>query len=112
MCSLDYVGYSTVRLGFRRPPEQLRPRELHHSGGRQRPNQPITVDGWVRERTPYPSNQPPWDSDVWFHVSDNSGWVTFAGVRATPTTPDPLGGYGKGTSPAPLDISCDGTYRN
>jgi hypothetical protein len=23
MCSLDYVGYSTVRLGFRRPPEQL-----------------------------------------------------------------------------------------
>ena len=23
MCSLDYVGYSTVRPGFRRPPEQL-----------------------------------------------------------------------------------------
>ena len=76
------------------------------------PNQLITVDGWVRERTPYPSNQPPWDSDAWFHLADNSGWVTFAGVRATPTTPDPQGGYGPGSSPAPLDSRCAGTFRS
>jgi hypothetical protein len=76
------------------------------------PNQLITVDGWVRTRTPYPSNQPPWDSDVWFHLADNGGWVTFAGVRAVPTTPDPQGGFGPGSSPAPLASSCAGTYRN
>jgi len=28
------------------------------------PNELITVDGWVRTRSPYTSNTPPWDSEV------------------------------------------------
>jgi hypothetical protein len=76
------------------------------------PNQLITVDGWVRTRSPYLSNQSPWDSDVWFHLADNGGWVDFAAVRAVATTPDPQGGFGAGSSPAPLASSCAGTYRD
>lgn len=76
------------------------------------PNQIVTVNGWVRTRTPYTSNQPPWDSDAWYHLADNSGWVTYAGVRSTPTTPNPSGGSGKGTAAAPLDSTCSGTYRS
>ena len=74
------------------------------------PNELITVDGWVRTRAPYPSNQPPWDSDVWFHLANGAGWVTFAGVRADPTDPS-AGNFGDGSSPAPVDPDCAGSYR-
>lgn len=75
------------------------------------PNEVITVDGWVRTRTPYPTNTPPWNSDAWFHLKNGAGWVTFAGVRSTPTDPSD-GNYGAGSSPAPLDPDCQGTYRS
>lgn len=75
------------------------------------PNERVAVDGWVRTRSPYPSNSPPWDSDVWFHLANNAGWVTFAGVRANPTDPSTSGNFGEGTSPAPTDSDCAGTFR-
>ena len=76
------------------------------------PNELIAVDGWVRIRSPYPSNTSPWNSDAWFHLADNSGWVSFAGVRADPTTPDETGGFSEdGGRPVPLSDDCSGTLR-
>ena len=74
-------------------------------------NQLVTVDGWVRTRSPYLSNAPPWDSDVWYHLANGGGWVSFAGVRAVPTTPGPRGNFDPGSSPAPVDNRCAGTPR-
>ena len=75
-------------------------------------NELITLDGWVKAQSPYAGgNTPPWDADVWFHLADGSGWVTFAGVRAAATVPDPEGGFGPGSDPVPLDPTCQGTYR-
>lgn len=79
--------------------------------GNYDPNQLIPVDGWVRTRAPYPSNTPPWNSDVWFHVADESGWVSFAGVRADATSPDPSGHDPDGGRPAPTDPDCSGSVR-
>ena len=75
------------------------------------PNKQFAVNGWVRTQAAYPHNSPPFDNDVWFHVADDSGWVSFAGVRADPTTPvedpfDPEGGR-----PAPIDEECSGSVR-
>lgn len=50
-------------------------------------NELVAIDGWVRTRAAYPTNSPPWNSSVWFHLADDSGWVSFAGVRAEPTPP-------------------------
>lgn len=75
------------------------------------PNELITVDGWVRTRSPYPSNSAPWDSDAWFHLTNGAGWVTFAGVRSDPTDPSTAGNFGEGSSPAPTDPDCAGSYR-
>ena len=60
---------------------------------------------------PFIDNTPPCDADVWFHLADDSGWVTFAGVRAAATVPDPESGFGPGSDPVPLDPSCQGSYR-
>jgi len=70
------------------------------------PNQTIAVDGWVHGRVAYPNNQPPWNSDVWFHVADG-GWVSFAGVRALATSNDPTGLAGGGPEAA-APPSCEG----
>jgi hypothetical protein len=75
------------------------------------PNELLTVDGWVRTRSPYPSNPAPWDSDAWFHLANGAGWVSYAGVRADPTDPSTAGNFGEGSSPAPLDPVCAGSYR-
>lgn len=53
-----------------------------------------------------PREHPAWNSDVWFHLADNSGWVTFAAVRADPTVPDPSGFSPDGGRPALTDESC------
>lgn len=74
-------------------------------------NTHLTVDGWVRTRAPYPENPSPWDSDVWFHLSDSSGWISFAGVRADPTPYDPTGLDPNGGRPAPTPAECSGTVR-
>lgn len=76
------------------------------------PNELIAVDGYVRTRAAYPSNPAPFNSDVWFHVADGSGWVSYAAVRADPTTMDPTGMSDDGGRPVPLDPECSGSYRN
>jgi hypothetical protein len=48
------------------------------------------VNGYVHGDVAWPLNSAPWNSDIWFHVADG-GWVSFAGVRAVPTTYDPTG---------------------
>jgi hypothetical protein len=87
------------------------PRRAATQVGSFSPNELVPVDGWVRSQVAYPHNSPPFDSDVWFHLADDSGWVSFAGVRADPTTPaedpyDPDGGR-----PAPIPEECSGTFR-
>jgi hypothetical protein len=74
------------------------------------PNQIVTVDGWARGRSPYITNTVPWNTEAWFHLANDDGWVTFAGVRANPTSKDPTN-TGPGSDPAPLDASCLGTPR-
>jgi hypothetical protein len=68
------------------------------------PNMSIAVNGWVHGRPAYPTNTAPWNNDIWFHLADNLGWVSFAGIRAYPTSFDPTGladgGPAVATSPA------------
>lgn len=71
-------------------------------------NHSIAVDGWVHGSAPYTTNQPPFNSNVWFHIADGSGWVSFAGVRAVPTSPDPTNLSPNGGQPAPTLASCQG----
>lgn len=87
------------------------PRRTGREVGSFSPNKLVPVDGWVRTHAAYPHNTPPFDSDVWFHLADDRGWVSFAGVRADPTTPavDP---YDRnGGRPAPTPPECSGTFR-
>lgn len=81
--------------------------EVTRHGG----NYHLRVDGWVRTQAPYPSNPSPWNSDKWFHLADNSGWVSFAGVRADPTPYDETGLDPNGGRPAPTSEACSGTVR-
>lgn len=76
------------------------------------PNQLITVDGWVRTRSPYLTNPEPFNSDAWFHLANEAGWVSYAGIRADPTAPPPDGNFGTGTAAVPLDPDCRGSYRS
>jgi hypothetical protein len=75
------------------------------------PNQSITVNGWVHSRPAYPTNTAPWNSDIWFHVADDSGWVSFPGVRAAPVAHDPTGLDPYGGTPAPTSGSCEGAVQ-
>jgi hypothetical protein len=43
------------------------------------PNQVIAVDGWVHAEVAYPTNSAPYNSDVWFHLANEPGWVSFGG---------------------------------
>jgi hypothetical protein len=55
------------------------------------PNQSLAVNGWVHGTVAYRTNTPPWNNDIWFHLADGGGWVSFAGVRAAPVSQDPTG---------------------
>ncbi len=74
-------------------------------------NMSISVDGWVHGRPAYPTNTAPWNSDVWFHLTDGAGWVSFPGVRATPVGYDPTGLSANGGTPAPSSPSCEGAIQ-
>ena len=74
-------------------------------------NEIVTVDGWARTRSAYPTNSTPWNSDIWFHLADQSGWVSFAGVRSAPSSPDMNGHDPYGGEPAGLERTCEGTIR-
>lgn len=56
------------------------------------PNEVIAVNGWYDSGEPtYPTNSEPWNSSDWFRLANQEGWVSFAGVRGEPTSPDPTG---------------------
>lgn len=82
-------------------------KEIARYGG----NSHLTVNGWVRTRAAYPENPPPWNRDVWFHLADNSGWVSFASVRADTTPFDVTGLDPNGGREAPTPAECSGTVR-
>jgi len=71
-------------------------------------NKAISVNGWVYGTAEYPTNPPPWNSNVWFHLTDGAGWVSFAGVRAYPMTPDPDGLNPDGGPPVAIAKDCQG----
>ncbi len=73
-------------------------------------NMSISVNGWVHGRPAYTTNTPPWNNDVWYHLTDGAGWVSFPGVRATPVLPDPSG-VADGGPPAPISDVCQGAVQ-
>lgn len=75
------------------------------------PNEIVAVDGWVHADIPYPDNPPPFNNGIWFHLSDGSGWVSFAAVRALPTSPDPTSLDEDGGPPATALPQCEGAVR-
>lgn len=73
---------------------------------------PIYVDGWVMTESPYRTTNPdPWNSAAWFHLEDDSGWVSFAGVRSQTAGPDATDGPAKGGQPVALRPECEGELR-
>ncbi|MFT4216174.1 MAG: hypothetical protein QM619_03190 [Micropruina sp.] len=105
----------TVYAQNRWPPagaaKRATPRPDADKVGGYEPNELIAVDGWVRTQPAHPTNPSPWDSDVWFHVADGSGWVAFAAVRAHPTPLDPTGLSKNGGQPVPTHEACAGIVR-
>lgn len=85
------------------------PSVLAHQISGYAANYSISVDGWVHASAPYKTNIPPFNSDIWFHVADGSGWVSFAGVRAVPTSPDPTLRSSDGGTPARTPAECQGS---
>lgn len=73
-------------------------------------NEVVAVDGWIHGKPAYPKNSYPWNSDIWFHLANRKGWVTFAAVRGEPTEPDPTL-RADGGQPAPTPPECEGTYQ-
>lgn len=88
-----------------------RPNVLAQKIGSFAGNEVIAVNGWIHAGTPaYPTNQPPWNSDIWFHTANTpQGWVDFAAVREYPIEPNPTG-LANGGTPAVTPPNCEGTY--
>lgn len=74
-------------------------------------NESMIVNGWVHSRPALPMNTSPWNSDIWFHMSDDSGWVSFPGVRERPVNYDPSGLSKDGGTPAPTLGKCRGAIQ-
>jgi len=73
-------------------------------------NDLVAVDGYVHSGTiNYPTNQPPFNTDIWYRLADADGWVSYEGVRGEATQQDPTG-YESGGLPAPLPGNCETTY--
>jgi hypothetical protein len=87
------------------------PNVQSHQVGSFPANMSISVNGWVHGRPAYPTNTAPWNNDIWFHLSDGAGWVSFPGVRATPVANDPTGTSPDGGTPAPTASSCEGAIQ-
>ena len=86
------------------------PDPLSEKVGSYGPNELVPVDGWVHSEIAYPTNAPPWDSDIWFHLADGTGWVSFAAVRELPTEPDPTL-RADGGPPPPTPATCQGAIQ-
>lgn len=74
-------------------------------------NKPISVNGWVYGTAEYPTNPPPWNSNIWFHLTDGTGWVSLAAVRAYPMTQDPNGLNPDGGPPVATSKACEGAVQ-
>jgi hypothetical protein len=74
-------------------------------------NEPLVVDGWVTGSVPYPNNPAPYDSNIWFHMKNGAGYVSFGGVRAQPTVFDPTSRDTAGQIPAPTPLACRAVVR-
>jgi hypothetical protein len=95
--------YPSLGAVVRKAPEVTSPGFANYDG-----NESINTDGWLHGQIAYATNRPPFNSDIWFHVS-TGGWVSFAAVRAVPTVPDPSGGLDPaGGDPAPTAPECQG----
>lgn len=95
--------YPPYGAAIRAQPNDLSTREGSYSG-----NTVISVNGWVYGTADYPTNPPPWNSNIWFHLTDGSGWVAYPAVRAYPMTPDPTGENPNGGPPVATSKSCEG----
>lgn len=42
------------------------------------PNKIVYADGWLRTESGIPLDGPPWNSDVWFHLDHDAGWLDSA----------------------------------
>lgn len=73
-------------------------------------NMSIAVNGWVHGAPAYPTNAAPWNSDIWFHLADGAGWVSYPGVRAYPVSFDPTG-QAEGGPAAPTPSQCQGAMQ-
>ena len=88
---------------IRAQPSVLSTREGSYAG-----NSLISVNGWVHGQVAYSTNVAPWNSNVWFHLADGDGWVSFPGVRGNTTTFDQTG-LASGGTPALTPAICEGT---
>jgi hypothetical protein len=75
------------------------------------PNEYVAVNGWVHAEIAYPHNPPPFNNDIWFHVADDSGWVSFGAVRSLPTSPAATNFDEDGGTPAVAPPQCEGAVR-
>jgi hypothetical protein len=73
-------------------------------------NMSISVNGWLHGRVAYPTNVAPYNSDIWFHLADGAGWVSYGGVRAYPIALDPTG-TADGGPPAATPAQCYGAVQ-
>jgi hypothetical protein len=87
---------------------RTQPNALSTKVGSYAGNTVISVNGWVYGTADYPTNPPPWNSTIWFHLSDGAGWVAYPAVRAYPMTPDPDGLNPDGGPPVATSQSCEG----
>lgn len=87
---------------------RTQPNALSTKVGSYAGNAVISVNGWVYGTTDYPTNPPPWKSNIWFHLADGAGWVAYPAVRAYPMTPDPDGLNPNGGPPVATSKSCEG----
>ena len=86
------------------------PNVLSTQNGSFPPNMSVAVNGWVHGRAAYPTNVAPFNSDVWFHLADGAGWVSFGAVRASPTAFDPTG-VAAGGPAAATPAQCEGAVQ-
>jgi len=106
--------YRVVSQNRYNPPgarKLIAPDVLSQQVGGFRENEIVVVDGWVHGSVAYPYNRPPFNNDIWFHLADDSGWVSFAAVRANPTALDPTGFDEDGGTPAVAPMECEGAIQ-
>ena len=62
---------------------RAQPNVLSELVGTEPGNFSLSVNGWVYSRPAYPTNTPPWNNGVWYHLTDGAGWVSLR-VRVIP----------------------------